>query len=78
MSIVGIWSRDVILQKDRKNMATVNMKNYALSLLLFIAVLSSISLGEQPKSITQECKKRCERSYPPHTYPKVGISSFFL
>ncbi|XP_031566654.1 transmembrane protein 59-like [Actinia tenebrosa] len=51
-------------------MATVNMKNCALSLLLFIAVLSSISLGEQPKSITEECKKRCERSYPPHTYPK--------
>lgn len=45
-------------------------------LLALITILLNISFAEETKSITGDCKKRCERTYPPHTYPKVSSLSF--
>ncbi|XP_001637383.2 transmembrane protein 59 isoform X1 [Nematostella vectensis] len=36
--------------------------------LLFLA---SFCLGREFQSVTEECKKRCERTFPLHTYPKA-------
>lgn len=60
------------LGRENKNMVSFERrKNCGLVCVTILCVLLRISLAQQTKSVTEDCKQRCEKSYPQHTYPKV-------